>query len=310
MGTRMTFLGMGNMGKAISQNLVTKGNLDQPLILWNRTHSISIIHAEAIGGSVAVDSVQEAVTKSDIIWSCLADQEAVASVFDTILKMDIKQKVFVECSTMTPQATTDLCHSVIQRGGEFVAMPVFGEPGLARAGKLICAPAGKALSIARINPYLKGVICRDVINLSDEKPAKASLLKNVGNVLILTTMETVSECHVLAEKSGLRVEIFQDLLQSMFPIGPHSIYSRGLSSGRYFREQPIVNIDSALSLSAHISSNAERLGVSLKAYDVTREHLRKAKKYAGGNGDILGIYGAVRLESGLPYELNDHNPDV
>lgn len=68
-----------------------------------------------------------------------------------------------------------------------------------------------------------------------------------------------------------------------------------------FQFKPIVNIDNALDLSSHISSNATDLGVSLKSYDVAREHLKIAKKHVGGDGDILGIYGAVRLESGLSY---------
>jgi hypothetical protein len=34
---------------------------------------------------------------------------------------------------------------------------VFGEPGVAYAGNLVCVPAGASESVARIKPYLVGV---------------------------------------------------------------------------------------------------------------------------------------------------------
>jgi 3-hydroxyisobutyrate dehydrogenase-like beta-hydroxyacid dehydrogenase len=43
--------------------------------------------------------------------------------FNTILKEDVREKIFVECSTITPEATNELARRVLNAGGEFVAMP-------------------------------------------------------------------------------------------------------------------------------------------------------------------------------------------
>ena len=50
-------------------------------------------------------------------------------------------------------------------------------------------------------------------------------------------MEMVAEGHVLAEKTGLGVEILQKLIATVFPAGPSMIYSKRMSSGYYSRGQ-------------------------------------------------------------------------
>lgn len=55
------------------KNLVEKGNLSKPVLIQNRTRARSDKLAESLGNDkvTPVDSVQEAVSKSDIIFSCL-----------------------------------------------------------------------------------------------------------------------------------------------------------------------------------------------------------------------------------------------
>jgi 3-hydroxyisobutyrate dehydrogenase-like beta-hydroxyacid dehydrogenase len=95
----------------------------RPIILWNRTASLANTHSSQIGHSVVAKAISDAVSKSDMVWSCFADEPAVMGIFDTILKGDIKGKLFVECSTNSPESTNELAQRVIEAGGEFVAMP-------------------------------------------------------------------------------------------------------------------------------------------------------------------------------------------
>jgi hypothetical protein len=48
---------------------------------------------------------------------------------------------------------------------------------------------------------------------------------------------------------------------------------------------------------------AKTAGVKMKALEVARDHLQDVQKERGEKGDLAGIYGAVRQESGLPYSL-------
>ncbi len=51
---------------------------------------------------------------------------------------------------------------------------------------------------------------------------------------------------------------------------------------------------------------------SLKLYKVAVDHLAVVEAHAGPHCDIMGIYGAVRVESGLPFEhggsSKEHEP--
>ncbi|MCJ1432479.1 hypothetical protein MMC27_001836 [Xylographa pallens] len=303
---QMAFLGIGNIGRGMTKNLVSKTILRRPLLLWNRTYETAVDHSTAIGHSEAIRTIEEAVARSDVIWSCLSNQEAVFEAFEHALKADVMGKLFVESSTLTPAATNELGQMTIHAGAEFVAMPVFGEPSMADAGILTCVPCGKAESVNRIRPYLVGGVARAIIDLSDEKPGTASLLKLVGNTFILNTMEMIAEGHVFAEKTGLGVEILQKLIATVFPAGPSMTYSKRMSSGDYSQGKPMASIGLAREIAAHVLKVADEAGVCLPAYETTVKHLAAVDQRAGAHYDISAIYGVVRLESGLSF---DNTPD-
>lgn len=108
----------------MSKNLVEKGKLDKPVTFWNRTYQVASDWAAEIGpGAIAVQRLTEAIYDADIVWSCLATQDAVISCFDKILESSVKGKLFVESSTVTPEATNRLAERVREAGAEFVSMP-------------------------------------------------------------------------------------------------------------------------------------------------------------------------------------------
>ena len=116
---------------------------------------------------------------------------------------------------------------------------VFGDPSVASEGRLVCVPAGLASSVARILPYLTGVIAQGVIDLSGEEPGQASLLKMIGNVMILSTMEMVAEVNVFAEKVGLGTANAQKLVES-FPKAASTLYSKRMNGGGYHRDEVLI----------------------------------------------------------------------
>lgn len=79
-------------------------------------------------------------------------------------------------------------------------------------------------------------IARAVVDLSDEQPGSASHLKLIGNVLIVHMIEAAAEAHVLAAKSGLKNEVLDLAIGTMFP-GPLAIYSKKMVTGAYHKEK-------------------------------------------------------------------------
>lgn len=109
----------------MSKNLVDKGGLEQPVTFWNRTHRVASEWAAAVGaGALAVEDLGVAVREADMVWSCLATQDAVLACYGRILETtSVQGKLFIESSTVTPEATNLLAERVRQAGAEFVSMP-------------------------------------------------------------------------------------------------------------------------------------------------------------------------------------------
>lgn len=303
-------------------NLVSKGNLDKPLILYNRTKKRSDDLSIKLGNdrTKVVSTVQDAVKDSDIILMCLGDDAAVNSTVDAILQSDVKGKTIVDCSTVHPDTTNALESRIIQAGAEFVGMPVFGAPAMADAGSLVCVVAGKAEAVKKITPYTDGVMGRATIDFSNQPAGNATLLKVIGNTFILNMVNQLSEGHVLAEKSGLGVENLHNFISTMFPgscfthtfivryrsdrnLGPYTAYSQRMLAGDYYkRDEPLFHIDLARKDARHAKALADASGSSVKMLDVGRVRLDDVKEHLGDKGDIPSVYGVVRKESGLDFE--------
>ena len=173
---------------------------------------------------------------------------------------------------------------------------------MADNGQLVCVLAGPKESVEKVKPYTKGVIGRAIVDFGGQPVGKATLLKVIGNTFVLNMVETLSEGHVLAEKSGLGSDNLHQFIETMFP-GPYTAYSTRMLSGDYYkREEPLFAVDLARKDARHAMALAKAAGTRLKDVEVADAHLEQVKKHRGEKGDIASIYGAVRQEAGLKFE--------
>lgn len=107
------------------KNLIEKGNLEKPLIVFNRTaqRAIDLNSKFPSKKSSVASSISDAVSKSDIIFTCLGDDAAVRDTITSALKENVKEKLFVDCSTVHPDTTDELANMIQAQGAEFVACP-------------------------------------------------------------------------------------------------------------------------------------------------------------------------------------------
>lgn len=299
--------------QGMAKNLAQKANLSSPLLLYNRTQSKAVAHAESIGGpskAQAVASIGDAVKPSDIIFSCVGEDAAVQGIIDTALDsvQDVKGKLFVEMSTIHPDTTRKLDSQLRSRGASFVSCPVFGVAAMANAGLLICVLSGHKNDVAKVLPYTVGVISRANIDLSyDDSSAvqdisKASTLKLIGNSFILSFVEQLGEGLTLAEKSGVGIEPLVQWIDLMFP-GPLAKYTERMKTGDYWKcDYPPFPVDLARKDLRHVTDVARQSGMQMKSLEVVDGYLKGVKDHAGERGDLAGVYGAIRKESGLKFE--------
>jgi 3-hydroxyisobutyrate dehydrogenase-like beta-hydroxyacid dehydrogenase len=289
------------------KNLVEKGNLDKPLVLYNRTRKRADDLSANLGTdkTKVVESIGDAVKGADIIFICLADDAAVNGAVNVILEQNVEGKVIVDCSTVHPNTTNALEKRLTAKAAGFVGMPVFGAPAMADSGNLICVMAGQKSSIEKVKPYTKGVMARADIDFIDQPAGNSTLLKVVGNTFIVNMCEVLSEGHTLAEKTGLGVDNLHSWIETMFP-GPYAAYSARMLAGDYYkRDEPLFHVDLARKDARHALDLAKNTGTNMPALQVADAHLVKVKEHLGDKGDIPSIYGAVRQESGLKFENKD-----
>lgn len=61
-------------------------------------------------------------------------------------------------------------------------------------------------------------------------------------------------------------------------------------------------VSHAIGLTSNVLDIAKSTGTSLKSYQVAVNHLKDVEDHAGSDAGIMGIYGAVRTESGLSFD--------
>lgn len=282
-------------------------NLAKPFqqIIYNRTpaRAEKLLSTLPSGKAKISTSIADAVKESDIILFCVSNDAAIEeSVQAALAAPESKGKLFVDCSTVHPDTTNKLAKTINDAGAEFVACPVFGAPAMADAGQLVCVLAGPKDQVDKVLPYCKGVMGRAEINYSGQPHGAATRLKIIGNTFVLNMVETLSEGHALAEKSGLGADNLHQFIETMFP-GPYVAYSKRIMTGDYWnREEPAFAAHLARKDAGHARSLAESCGVKMKGLEVADQHLKMVIDHAGDKGDLAGIAGAVRQESGLKFE--------
>ena len=108
------------------RNLIGKAHLDRPLIISNRNPQRAIDLQTTLDPTkeqiVVASNFTGAVEIADIIFTCLADDDAVTQTVDEVSRAtNIKDKLFVDCSTVHPDTTDRLADVFAKAGAEFVA---------------------------------------------------------------------------------------------------------------------------------------------------------------------------------------------
>jgi len=152
---RIGIAGLGKMGAAIAARLQETG---EDVTVWNRSRD----KAEASGLPVA-ETPRDLAERTEAVISTLFDMPAVRAVYhgDVGLLAAAPGKLFVEMSTVRPEAQQALAAEVRRAGSVFVECPVGGTTGPARSGQLLGLAGGEAADVARARPVLEK-LCRRI----------------------------------------------------------------------------------------------------------------------------------------------------
>lgn len=227
MAQTVGFIGLGNMGEPIAQNLLHGG---YRLRVYNRTRAKASRLVDK--GAVLVSSPAEVAESGGIVCTMLADDRAVEEVClaqPSFIEAMGRGGIHVSMSTISPTTARRLAKHHEAHGVTYVASPVFGRPEAAQAAKLFVCLAGPAPAKKRLEPMLNA-IGQGVFDFGED-PGSANVVKLCGNFLVASTVAALAEMLVLAEKNGVSRKAVADMIGKFSPL--HHSYASLMAEERF-----------------------------------------------------------------------------
>ena len=195
------FIGVGNIGMAISKHLIDAGHK----VLGYRRSSLA--EFEKIGG-IAGKSPADVGTQADIVFSCLPGGNSLDDVVtgsNGLLKSARKGQIIAELGSHSIAAKERHVARFADKGVAFIDGEVSGTPGMVMAKKAPIYLAGDAEACKRLEPAVKSFA--DVC-LYAGAFGSASKIKFINNLLVTVNTAAIGEAIAL----GLKAEVDPDIM--------------------------------------------------------------------------------------------------
>jgi 3-hydroxyisobutyrate dehydrogenase-like beta-hydroxyacid dehydrogenase len=227
---KIGFIGLGNMGTPMAQNLIKAG---YQLQVYNRT----ISKADELDQAAIIKckTPAEAAAGVQFVVSMLSEDEILkeaTSGKDGLLQTLPKGGVHISMSTISPETSEELAKLHHETGSTYLACPVFGRPEAAAAKKLFVCTSGDAKAKEAARPILEA-LGQSVTDFG-ERVGAANVLKITGNFMIIASLELMAEAFTLAEKNGLdRVKVAEFFGSTIFNAPIYQNYGRLIANKQY-----------------------------------------------------------------------------
>jgi len=286
-------IGLGMMGRAMARNLLRAGH---QVAVWNRTRG----RAEELqsAGALIAETPAEACRGAAVI-TCLADDSAVEAIVfgeDGVAEALSEGGVHISMSTLSITCVTRLTCAHREAGQRFLAAPVFGRPDTAEAARLLIITAGDPEAIARCQPIFD-VLGQRTIAVGTE-PVAAAMVKLVGNFLLVSAVESLSEAATLLRKSGVDPQVcLETLINTLFASPVYQNYA-----GLMLRQQYEPGFRLALGLKdvGLALSAAESSGAPLPIARFLSDRLMQAIARGYQDKDLAALALLSAEDAGLP----------
>src|ERR1700733_9846064 len=202
------FMGLGAMGQPMAARLLNSGF---KLVAYDHTSCKTA--ALVLKGAVAAPSVRQLARKSEVIISCLPNDEAVLCVYqgpEGVMASAKPGSIVIEMSTISPDTSRLLHRMGIERGIEVLDVAISGSTPAAEQGTLTLLGGGNANVFDSCRPIFS-VIAEPDFHMGPGGSGTA--MKLVVNTLLGVNMQAIAEAVAFGEKAGLNREL---LLQVLF----------------------------------------------------------------------------------------------
>ncbi|MGV2828060.1 NAD(P)-dependent oxidoreductase [Myxosarcina sp. GI1(2024)] len=208
MNKEVAFLGLGLMGGAMAANLARHG---YQVKTWNRTSGSPGVKVAAAGRAIVVDSLPEAVTTAEIVFSCVGDVPDVEEVLlgdRGVVRFAQTGTLVVDMSTIGSEAAKGIGAELQQRQLRFMDAPVSGGDTGAQQGTLTIMVGGSEADFQECLPYFEAMgknitLCGDI--------GSGQAVKMCNQILCAVYMVGICEAMQLAKQQGIDPNLIVDV---------------------------------------------------------------------------------------------------
>lgn len=204
MSKRMGFVGLGVMGGPMAGHLLASG---ADVTVWNRTASKAEPLAQK--GATIAASLSELASFCDIVILCVTRSEDVIACLAELTQAAKPGTLFIDHSTISPQAAMEIAKDLTARGFRFVDAPITGGSMGAQRGQLTIFCGGPEAdvreAIEAIKPYTKRA------ERVGESGA-GQMMKMANQIAVGGATLALCECLSFAHKAGLDIAQARELI--------------------------------------------------------------------------------------------------
>ncbi|HTS42067.1 MAG TPA: NAD(P)-dependent oxidoreductase [Xanthobacteraceae bacterium] len=209
------FIGLGAMGELIVPRLMAAGHV---VTGWNRSRA----KAEALikHGMLYAETPRLVAEKSEIVFSIVTDAAAVRAVAlgeNGIVAGLRKGGIYVDMSTIAPDASRAVAADFAKAGSIMLDGPLSGSPVTVKAGQASIMIGGDEAAFERAKPVLLAIGPK-VTRIGGN--GLACQMKIAVNLLLMVEVIAFGEAIALAEKGGVPRDIALDAVLKSVAASP------------------------------------------------------------------------------------------
>lgn len=206
--SQIGWLGTGRMGSVLVRRLLAAG-LD--VSVYNRTKARA--DPLAADGAKVVDQASDLASARVVFVMVGTSADLLDAVSGPagLLAAGEAPGIVIDLSTVSVEASRQTRMKLAERGAEFLAAPVMGNPRVAEAGRLTFAVSGSAAAAQEARPYL------DMLGSGASYVGTGEIARTVKlchNLFLGVVIQSLAEVTVLAEKAGVSRQAFLDCINS------------------------------------------------------------------------------------------------
>src|SRR6266567_8965964 len=289
---KLGFIGLGAMGGRVTKRLLDAGHT---VIGYNRTKSKAQWLLDA--GMQRADSPRAVAESADVVFTMVTNTNALHEVLrgpDGVLDGLEQGKIYIDMSTVSPNASRKLAEQVAAKGAQMLDVPVSGSVITLEQGNLSLMVGGDEQIFEQVKPILLDIGPK--INHVGAN-GQAVLMKVAINLNLQVQMMGFCEGLLLAEKGGIPRETALEVMLNSVIASPSLKYRipfiLEMPDEAWFNVN-MMQKDMLLALEM-----GRELNVPLPTVATSNEYLTAARAMGLAEQDFAVVYKVLAKMSGL-----------